>query len=333
MKKDKTIETLRGGVILLVVVGHVIGSEIGGGMNVADDSFLRYLYYSFIDPIQMPLFTILAGWVYNLKPPVYSDAKSFMIKKVLRLMIPMFVVGFCYYFIQYFIPGTNKKSELIDFWKLLIFPYTLYWYLYSLFFVFIIVGLFDVFGKLKTLLSWLVIFCVSVVVLLIRDIIIPIESLNYFSYKGTLYLLPSFLLGLGLNRFKSFFQSKTLFNLSVFVLVVCFIIQQLSWFKIIDYLIHKDGIVDLLIGFTTGLLLLRSKIELKWLISIGGFSYTIFLFHGFGTAAGRIIPRNLNFDSIILIFIMSLIFGMIFPIIVDKCFSRFKLTRILFLGK
>lgn len=65
--KNLTIETLRGIAILLVVAGHVIGSAPDGGMKIDFPHPLRYLYL-WIDYIQMPLFTAIAGWVYALKP-------------------------------------------------------------------------------------------------------------------------------------------------------------------------------------------------------------------------------------------------------------------------
>jgi hypothetical protein len=34
----------------------------------------------------------------------------------------MFVVGVCYFLLQYVTPGTNKRKSL-DLWKLLLFPY------------------------------------------------------------------------------------------------------------------------------------------------------------------------------------------------------------------
>lgn len=333
MKKDMTVETLRGGVILLVVIGHVIGSESDGGMKVSNDSFLRYFYDTFIDSIQMPLFTILAGWVYTLKPPVYDKIKSFMTKKVLRIFIPMLTVGVCYFLIQYFTPGTNSKSNLLDIWKLLFFPYTLFWYLYSLFIVFIIIGFIDIFNKMQSITNWFIIFSITVVALLLRDLFIPFESPNFLSYKGTLYLLPCFILGVGLNRFQKIFQHKWVFYLSISLLVICVFIQQLSWFKIIDYIVHKDGVFGLLIGFTATTTLIRSRLEVKWLIWFGGFAYSIYLFHAFGTAGGRIIPQKLNINSTILIFVISLITGVIMPIIVEKILERYKMTRILFLGK
>lgn len=59
-EKNLSIETLRGIAILLVVVGHVIGSGPGGGMKFDFPHPLRYLYV-WIDYIQMPLFTAIAG--------------------------------------------------------------------------------------------------------------------------------------------------------------------------------------------------------------------------------------------------------------------------------
>ncbi|MFI0491621.1 acyltransferase family protein [Flavobacterium sp.] len=332
-EKDTTIETLRGAVIILVVIGHVIGSASDGGMKVNDDSFLRYLYYTFIEPIQMPLFTIIAGWVYTLRPVVYEKINDFILKKVLRVLVPMFVVGMCYFLLQYFTPGTNNKGNLLDIWKLLLFPYTLYWYLYSLFLVFVIIAFIDSFHKMNSINNWLIIFSISVFILLIRDSVIPYEQPNYLSYKGTMYLLPCFILGVGLNRFKAFFQNKLFKNFLPVILVLCIIIQQLSWFKVIDYTVHKDTIVGLLIGLIGTIMLLRFRLKTKWLIWFGGFAYSIYLFHAFGTAGGRIILKRFDIHSSILIFTVSLAAGVLLPIVAEKILERFKITRILFLGK
>lgn len=332
-EKDKTIETLRGAVIILVVVGHVIGSASDGGMKVSNDSFLRYFYNTFIDPIQMPLFTIIAGWVYTLRPVIYKNINAFISKKTLRILVPMFVVGVCYFLIQYFTPGTNRKGNLLEIWKLLVFPYTLFWYLYSLFIVFAIVAIIDGFKKMNTITNWFIIFSISFILLLIRDTIFTYQSPNYLSYKGAIYLLPCFILGVGLNRFKTFFQHK-FFTYSIpLILVICIVIQQLSWFKIIDYTVHKDTITGLLIGLLGTMLLLKFKLKINWLIWFGGFAYSIYLFHAFGTAAGRIILQKLNVNSPILIFIMSLSTGLILSILAEKILDRNKITRMLFLGR
>jgi fucose 4-O-acetylase-like acetyltransferase len=333
VEKDQTIETLRGAVIILVVIGHVIGSASNAGMKVSDDSFLRYIYCTFIDPIQMPLFTVIAGWVYSLRPTVYGKINDFLLKKMLRILVPMLVVEMCYFLVQYFTPGTNIKGNLSEIWKLLLFPYTLYWYLYSLFLVFVIIAIIDSFNKMNNFTNWLIIFNVSVFILLIRDVVIPFESPNYFSYKGTIYLLPCFILGVGLFRFKTFFQNKFFFNSIPIILVLCVIIQQLSWFKVIDYTVYKDTIIGLLIGLSGTLMLFRFRLETNWLIWFGGFAYSIYLFHGFGTSGGRIILKRFDIHSSALIFTASLTAGVLLPIVTEKILDKFKITRMLFLGK
>lgn len=52
-QKNLSVETLRGIAIILVVMGHVIGSKSSGGMRVGDDSIYRYLY-CLLENIRMP---------------------------------------------------------------------------------------------------------------------------------------------------------------------------------------------------------------------------------------------------------------------------------------
>ena len=333
VQKDTTIETLRGAVIILVVIGHVIGSESDGGMKVSDDSILRYLYYTFIDPIQMPLFTVIAGWVYALKPVGYEKINKFILKKVMRILVPMLVVGMSYFLVQYFTPGTNNKGNLVDIWKLLVFPYTLYWYLYSLFIVFIIIAFIDSLNKMNTTRDWIIVFSASLIILLLRDLFISYEQPNYFSYKGAIYLMPCFILGVGLNRFKGFIQNKffAYFIPLIFVISIC--IQQLSWFKVIDYMVNKETIIGLIIGLTGTMMLLWYSFKANWLIWFGGYAYSIYLFHAFGTAGGRITMKRFSVDSSALVFTASLAAGLLLPILIEKILYKSKITRILFLGK
>ena len=94
-KKDLSIETLRGLAIILVVMGHVIGSDNTGGMRVEDDSFLRHLYFTF-QYLRMPLFTVISGWVYALRPAGMNNLLDFNIKKVRRIILPLIFVDGTY---------------------------------------------------------------------------------------------------------------------------------------------------------------------------------------------------------------------------------------------
>jgi glucans biosynthesis protein C len=331
-EKDLSVETLRGAAIILVVMGHVIGSSSEGGMKVPDDSFLRHLYYTF-EYLRMPLFTVISGWVYALHPANQAHIGDFMIKKVRRIIFPLIFVGISYFLLQYLIPGTNKKSDLSEIWKIFVLPYTLFWYLPSLFLVFVVVAVIDAFRKMENFISWIFIFCMAIGVLLIRDLVISQESLNYFSYKGAIYLLPFFVIGIGIQRFNKFFTNKIFIVVLIIILIVSIIIQQLAWYHLIEYNFSRSGGIGLLIGLTGTILLFRLRWRVKWLIWIGSFAYSIYLFHAFGTAGGRIIIKATGMNSTWIIFMVSLLIGMILPIIVEKLLDRFKLTRMLFLGR
>ncbi len=140
--KNEYVETLRGLAVVIITVGHAIGADAAGGMKVADDSVWRYLFYSF-HYIGIPLFTVIAGWVYALRPLHRGEAKAFLAKKARRLLLPMVTVGTLYFLLQYITPGANRHGILSEMWKIYVLPYTVYWYLPSLFLLFGFIALLD----------------------------------------------------------------------------------------------------------------------------------------------------------------------------------------------
>lgn len=331
-EKDLSVETLRGLAIILVVAGHVIGYDTKGGMRVADDSFLRHMNYT-LEFVRIPLFTVLSGWVYSLLPANRENLQKFYLKKARRLMIPMFVVGAAYFLLQHFVPGTNNKSAISDMWRLLVFPFTLYWYLPSLFLVFLLVAWLDSRDRMKDIQGWLFVFAMAMIIKLYRTYRIDDISPNFFSYKGLMNLLPFFVLGVGIHRFKDFFSNRKFLLTLLICLIACLIIQQLSWYGVIEYTLRKGTGVGLIIGLSASILLLSLKWNVKALVWIGGFSYTIYLFHAFGTAGARIITHGLGIYSDTMVFLIALTTGLILPILLEKLFNPFGITRMLFLGR
>ena len=331
VKKDLSIETLRGMAIILVVVGHVIGSKSDGGMKVDDDSFLRHLYFTFCY-LRMPLFTVISGWVYAIRPVSAASQASFMFKKSRRLLLPLIFVGGAFWVVQSVVPGTNMSLELSSIWRLLVFPFNIYWYLPALFWVFLIVSFIDVFRLAHRFNHWIILLLVSTALLVFRDAMIPKTVENYFAFKMVIYLLPFFLFGIGINRFNEIiYRSKTILWIVGVIFFLCIVSQQLVWYKLVPegYMLHPAG---LMIGFTGAILLFNMKIKIRWLIWLGSFAYTIFLFHTFGTAGGRIFLKVIGINHDVPIFFASLIMGFIVPIIADYILIRFKLTRMLLLG-
>jgi glucans biosynthesis protein C len=331
-EKDLSVETLRGAAIILVVAGHVIGDKADGGMRVADDSFLRHLYFTF-EFLRMPLFTVISGWVYSLHPASKKQLQSFTLKKVRRLLLPMIFVGGAYFLLQYIVPGTNNKGNLADLWKLVIFPYTLYWYLPSLFLVFIVVALLDSFKMMSTLKNWLIVFFLALAVKLGKTYFLPDTLPNYFSYMGAMYLLPFFVLGVGIQRYKDFFSNRYLLLILGGCLAIGLIIQQLTWYNIVEYNMSKGTGIGLIIGLTGTIVLLKVKWKVRWLVWVGSFAYSIYLFHAFGTAGARILIKKAGLASDAIVFLVSLMAGLLLPVILEMVLDRFGLTRMIFLGR
>jgi len=332
-QKNLSIETLRGIAILLVVIGHVIGSAPDGGMKIDFPHPLRYLYV-WIDYIQMPLFTAIAGWVYALKPFSHTVSFSeFACKKALRLLVPMAVVGTIYFLVQYFMPGTNNKGELSQIWRIYVYPYTIYWYLPSLFLIFMIQWVIDRCKRMATFKEWCLWCFVAVVLSLVNDDGFMHSLPNLFSFKGALGQLPYFFVGVASYRFASVVYRSQVIKCGMWIMTLLGIfLIQIVYFSSVEYaslsrLFYPITLIPCLF------LLLALKWHNRFFAWIGGYAYSIYLFHGFGTSGGRIVLKMLGVKAVTLIFLFASFIATICPIVVDMLASRFKWGRKLLLGK
>ncbi|MEG2282145.1 MAG: acyltransferase [Rikenellaceae bacterium] len=330
MEKEKnlSIETLRGFAILLVVIGHVIGSAPDGGMKIDYPSGWRYLYI-WIDYIQMPLFTAIAGWIYALKPIGKPPFRGFVSNKIKRLLIPMATVGTLYFLIQYFTPGTNSKEAFSSIWEIYLFPYTMYWYLQSLFLIFVCVAIVDKLGLMKTFNRWCTLILVAYLLYILESVVIPYEIPNVFSFKGAINQLPYFLAGVGVYKFRRRLNNNPI--IITFAAIGLILLQMTWFFPMLPNEAYRCLLPIWLVA--TLILLFEMRYTNKFLVYFGTYAYTIYLFHGFGTSGGRIILSYINIHSEIMVFMLSLLLGAFAPILIDKILDHSRYLRMLFLGK
>ena len=328
-KKDANVETFRGMAIILVVFGHMIGYTSSGGMRVSDDSIFRYLYYS-LEYIRLPLFTVISGWVYANKPVFETNRIKFVKGKLRRLIIPMFVISTLLFLFRMIIPGTNTTPEIRDLPRNLIFPYDVYWYLFSLFIIFLTITVLDTKPFFRKMEGWFLTLAAAFVFLFISENFLdPIP--NIFSFKGAAYLFPFFLVGIGIYRYKDFLLNKKLTFLVALVFLTSITIQQLVWFGYFPVQ-EKHSILGMTVGISAVLLLFRLKIKNQFLIWIGSFAYGIFLFHVFFTGGIRIVLLRLGIENQFAILVLGVSGAIFFSILAEIIIKKSGPLRFLFLG-
>lgn len=313
------IDTLRGLACVLLIAYHVIGFNAETGLKLSEGA-LRDINDTLVF-IRMPLFTFLSGLVYAFRPFSFGGGR-FIYKKVRRLLFPMLSVGTIFALLQAFTPGANSKE--IEWLTLHIKPVAHFWFIESLFIVFIFVliceklNLFDRFDK------FIYVFIFSIMLY-----ISPVNS-DYFSFSGFVYLLPYFLFGMSLVRFKFSVNMSHIGRLGLLLFLIFFItLVSKGTFPYFE----QRSLSSLISGCLSCLILLIVGIRFKPLAWIGSYSYSIYLFHVFFTAGTRITLHKLNIYDVEIIFTIALIAGLLLPILTEKILEKNYSTNLVFLGK
>ena len=328
-KKNPHIETLRGTAIILIVIGHMIGYSSTGGMRVSDDSLLRYLHYS-LEYVRLPLFTVISGWVYANKPVVRGDETRFIKGKFRRLIVPMLVISTLLFLFRMVVPGTNTKPQVSDLPRNLILPYDVYWYLLSLFIIFLTITLVDSHPYFHKAQGWLLTLVAAFAFLFISENLLdPVP--NIWSFKGAAYLFPFFLTGIGLHRYNEILLNERLAFPTLLIFITSLIIQQLAWFGYLP-LQERHSLLGLTVGLSAVLILFRLKLTNGFLVWIGGYAYTIFLFHVFFTGGSRIILSRAGIENQFAMLCLGTFAAILFSILLDTVIKRSDVLRLYLLG-
>lgn len=314
---QSNIDCLRGLACFMLVLYHVIGSTPEYGLKI-ENGFLRELNDIFIY-VRMPLFGLLAGFVYGLRP-VSANYHNFVTKKARRLLLPMLSVGTLFAITQWLVPGSNSEENLF---LIHILPVGHYWFIESLFLIFLFVALIE---KLFFSISnnakpyWIIL------LVIMTSIYILGVNIKYFSIEGAFYLLPFFLIGSLFSRF------RIDFSLLIKITLTCFcslIVTHLFLSEFADMLERANRVF---ISLLVCILLYVFNFKSKTFSAIGRFSYSIFLFHVFFTAATRIVSHKLGIENTSLIIFTSLFTGILGPIIIEFVFNKNKYSDFIFFG-
>jgi peptidoglycan/LPS O-acetylase OafA/YrhL len=325
-KAVSSIDTLRGLACLLLVGYHVVGATSASGMRVADDSFYRTVLADAPLLVRMPLFTFLSGFVYAYRPVRLDSAVTFVRGKVRRLLIPLVVAGSAFVVLQSLVPTNAAPIDLVDIWRIYIWPYAHYWYLHALFVIFALMVVLDGYRLMSTVGRWAACFAVSVPLFLFGS-----SLPSFFGLDQAAYLLPFFLWGLAAQRFKELL-TPTRRTAIVGVAFALFVLAQLATAADWSLPHTRDSALGLLVGTTGTLALQQLQPRSRRLAQIGVYSYAIYLYHVFATAGMRWALGRVT-DVQPVHFVAGLTAGIALPIVVYLIAVRHPMTRLLLLGQ
>lgn len=319
--RDDRIDTVRGIACILLVAYHVVGLGPETGLRLQEGHWLLVVNHSLGD-IRMPLFTFLSGLVYAARPVGTGRVLTFIKGKVLRLLVPLVIVGFSFAVVQRLTPGANQALSVGEMLLIPILPYAHFWFLQALFLIFMLLILLERGKLLQSLPTALAVQGASMLLFLLRDLL-P----DFFSIKRAFYLLPFFLAGLTIARFPSSIGRTGAPALIIVGTTSCLVaIAYLSGWSI-----GMKGFAELTIGTGFAVALVTYVRAVPVLAFIGFYSYTIYLFHVFGTAGARIVLERVD-ARLPVIFVVALIVGILLPIAVHLCFQRVPYLSRAFLG-
>lgn len=314
------LQTLRGVACLLVVYFHVIGTPTTG-LKLPLNNFYSDLSDFFIY-IRMPLFTFLSGYVYGYRR--FNDNFSRYFRgKFRRIIVPFITVSSVFVLVQTNIPGANNPIEfnLLTFY---LYPYAHFWFLQSIFTIFVFYSLFDYLTK-RCKKSLFYLFIASIPLFFISDLVT-----DFFSLSRTFYLLPFFTFGVIVNVCELEKLNGRLLIYIVFFFMSLIIIHGI--FVYCGVPIDRISFLAFVMGLVGSYSLLKFCFVSKMFIFIGGYSYTIYLYHVFGTAFARILFNQIGLTSVELHIIMGLMLGIFIPILFHRLINKSRFFAMLLLG-
>ncbi|MBP2227594.1 peptidoglycan/LPS O-acetylase OafA/YrhL [Azospirillum agricola] len=316
---------LRGLACILLVAYHVVGVP-GTGMQVEDGSLYRYATSSF-ELIRMPLFTFLSGLVYALRPAAGGALPSFFVKKLRRLGFPFLVVSTLFYLVQTHAPGANGSFAPNAMWEIYVYSYAHFWYLQSLFLIFAFVALLDA----ARLIDRPVPFAAVLGLAMIGCQTIHTES-NPFSINETFVLLPHFLLGVAVTRFRDRLPRRALLGTAGGALLLGLALHQASLLGAIHHYFGWNSAVALLCGMGGAVTLLHAMPSSAVFRTVGKSSYAIYLHHAFFTAGARVVLHKLGYGDAA-VFGVALLAGLAGPMMLEAAAQLRPWTRVALVGK
>ena len=273
--------------------------------------------------LRMPIFALIGGYVYALRPVVPGGGGSFLRGKARRILIPLLVVSTLFFVTQTTANGSWSGVNAESASQVYLHSYEIFWFLQAMLLIFLALPLLERAGLLRPVPLVAVALCVQMVVK-------PLEWISFLSLNGALFLLPFFLAGLALRRYRNAIYPWRGAILAVFLTSFALHALNVTLGGPIER-IGRGTVLALLVGTSGPAAIVLFAPAMPPLARLGDQSYAIYLFHIFFVVALLRLFERLGLGNAVS-GLVALGAGLIGPMVVERVARRWTPTRRLLLG-
>ena len=306
-KRYEEIDALKGFAMFLVVLGHSI---IVYPINLHENNFFNNLY-EFVSTFHLPLFFIISGYCFSYK----DNYKQYITKKIKRILIPYLIFSLLNILLRILVPSlVNKSDDFVTLLMNVIFNGGEYWFLYTLFMIFVFYPLLYKVNRNK-------------VIAIILEILLLIASLlnikvNMFCITPLLKYLFYFNSGVLIKIYKKDIfennKNNVLYTLVTFIILIfVFLLYRKYTFNYLETICATIGIFFsyLLSGF---------EYFVRTFKSFGNNSLQIHLCNDYSLVVSRTIICNITYNPFIIVLFNLFVDYIVVQFVIEYIIKRSK---------
>jgi peptidoglycan/LPS O-acetylase OafA/YrhL len=273
--------------------------------------------------VRMPLFTIISGYVYALRP-LRGPVRPFLAGKLRRLAGPAVVAITATIALASYAPSDKELPDPP--WLAYVISFDHFWFVQGLLAVFVVIALLERVGALDRVHGWAAALAVALAV----GVLAP--GSDVMSLWGTFYLAPFFLVGIGIHRFPRLLAHRAMVAGPAALAVCGLVVAGFETLEHIEVPLERRTPLSFLFGTAWGITLFRLRRTVAPLAAVGGFSLIVYLYHQLGISAGERAALALSLPGEAAL-LAQLGVGMTVPILLEMSVRRVPMADLLVLGR
>lgn len=316
--REKWVDHIKVIACVLVCLGHFFQSMIKS--NILQENGLYLWFNQTIYYFHVYLFFICSGYLYQKFSNIdnFYTWKSNVFKKLIVLGVPYVTFSFATWLLKMiFASSVNGEigGGLLEI--LLLKPESPYWYLYTLFFIFLIT---PTFKSKKTTIMWL---CIAIIG---KGIAIVVNGISIYAISTVLSNEVWFVLGMCMCWYSDSFLSRKKLcaclgsvTMCIFIIMSVIIYKKMSNTSLISFcmgVIASFAVIILIIGIA-----IEENVVMDFLAK---YTMPIFLMHTLFAAPVRIILIKMGVSNAIIHIIVGIMISIAGPIVAAEVMRKTK---------